>query len=341
MTYRLLAFDIDGTIHDRQTDTPLTERTKQAVARVMETGAGVTLATGRTYESALMFSRNLGITLPIICYQGSLTSNPVTHEIVRETPLPLPLARRLIRFLEERGLNPEVYVREHCYVQKMTDAVRQSEQLLKMRAEVDTVDTLFGSYPIGVNRMTRERPLWLIVTGPPASGKTTLARRLAQDLRIPLFEKDVFKEVLYQALGFGDRDWSRRIGMSAVNLLFLTADRMLRIGASLVTESNFYRRLSSDRVGEIADNAKARVVQVHCSAPPDILVERNAARLAPSKLRSGHHVMPSEELLEGVRSGIWEPLDIPSKTIRVDTSSFFDYADVLQSIHQDGPNQSG
>ncbi len=189
--------------------------------------------------------------------------------------------------------------------------------------------------------MTRERPLWLIVTGPPASGKTTLARRLAQDLRIPLFEKDVFKEVLYQALGFGDRDWSRRIGMSAVNLLFLTADRMLRIGASLVTESNFYRRLSSDRVGEIADNAKARVVQVHCSAPPDILVERNAARLAPSKLRSGHHVMPSEELLEGVRSGIWEPLDIPSKTIRVDTSSSFDYADVLQSIHQDGPNQSG
>ena len=157
---------------------------------------------------------------------------------------------------------------------------------------------------------------------------------------MPLFEKDVFKDVLYQALGFGDKDWSRQIGVSAINLLLLTADRMLRTGASLVTESNFYRQLSSERVGEIADNAKARVVQVHCSAPPDILVTRNAARLAPSRLRPGHHVMPSEELLGGIRSGTWEPLDIPSKTIHVDTSGSFDYANVLRNIYQEAPHLS-
>ena len=155
MTYRLLAFDIDGTIYERITNTPLTKRTKQAVARVMETGAGVTLATGRTYKSSLMFSRDLGLTLPIICYQGSLTSNPVTHEIVRETPAPLPLARRLIRLLEERGLNPEVYVRDHCYVQEMTDAVRQSEQLLKIKAELVT----------SLIRDIHEPPTKIVVTG--------------------------------------------------------------------------------------------------------------------------------------------------------------------------------
>ena len=135
MTYRLLALDIDGTLHDRQTDTPLTERTKQAVARVLETGAGVTLATGRMYNSSLPFSRALGITLPIICYQGALTSNPVTQEIVRETPIPLHLAHRLIRLLEDRGLNPYVFVRDHFYVREMTETVRQYEEVLKIEAD--------------------------------------------------------------------------------------------------------------------------------------------------------------------------------------------------------------
>lgn len=188
--------------------------------------------------------------------------------------------------------------------------------------------------------MTNEPPLRLIVTGPPAAGKTTLARRIAQDLRLPLFEKDVLKDTLYEAMGSGDQDWSRRIGIAAINLLFLTADRMLRTGSSVITESNFYTRLSSGQAGEIADSAKAKVVQVPCSGSSHTLATRNAARLTPSGLRPGHHVMPSEELLEGIRSGIWEPLDIPSTIIRVDTSSSFDYAHILRNICLEAPHIS-
>ena len=160
------------------------------------------------------------------------------------------------------------------------------------------------------------------------------------DLDIPLYEKDVFKDTLFQTLGSGDKAWSQQVGMAAIRLLFLVADRMLRTGASLATECNFATRLSSEQVGEIADNAGAIVVQVHCSAPPKTLVERNAARLAPPNLRPGHHVMSSEELLEGLRSGSWEPLDVPSKIIRVDTSIAFDYSSVLRDINQDAPRRS-
>lgn len=183
--------------------------------------------------------------------------------------------------------------------------------------------------------MNVEPPLWVIVTGPPAAGKTTLARRIALDLGLPLFEKDAYKDALFADLGFGDKDWSRLIGISAINLLFFTADRMLQSGASLITESNFYTQLSSERACAIANNAKAKVIQVHCSASPEVLLKRNAIRLDGNQQRPGHHVMPDEELLEGIRNGTWEALDVLSEIIRVDTSRpLFDYPNVIESIRR-------
>ena len=44
------------------------------------------------------------------------------------------------------------------------------------------------------------RPLVLIISGPPCTGKTTLARRLATDLGLPLMCKDTIKEVLFERL---------------------------------------------------------------------------------------------------------------------------------------------
>ncbi len=113
---------------------------------------------------------------------------------------------------------------------------------------------------------------------------------------------------------------------------------MLRAGASLLTEANFYRQFDSERATEVLKNVQARGVQVHCSAPLEFLVERNARRLTPSEQRPGHHVMLSEELLSGIRTGTWEPLDVPSEIIRVDTSRSFGYGNILQRICEVAPH---
>ncbi|SED18936.1 shikimate kinase [Streptomyces sp. TLI_105] len=45
---------------------------------------------------------------------------------------------------------------------------------------------------------------FVIVSGLPASGKTTLGRRLATGLGLPLVDKDAILEFLYGSLGVGD-----------------------------------------------------------------------------------------------------------------------------------------
>ena len=46
-------------------------------------------------------------------------------------------------------------------------------------------------------------PLLVVVTGPPASGKTSVAEELASRLGVAFLSKDTFKEVLYEHLGSG------------------------------------------------------------------------------------------------------------------------------------------
>ena len=92
----------------------------------------------------------------------------------------------------------------------------------------------------------------LIVGGPPASGKTTLARRLAADLRLPLLSRDDCKERLFDTLGTGwptataapnhdatDRAWSRRLGGASYELLWGALETQLAAGVATIVESNF------------------------------------------------------------------------------------------------------
>lgn len=67
---RMLAVDIDGTIVGH--DTTLSERTIAAIREAVARGVRVSLATGRTPGSAVVFALRLGLVDPIIGHQGAV-----------------------------------------------------------------------------------------------------------------------------------------------------------------------------------------------------------------------------------------------------------------------------
>jgi predicted kinase len=159
-----------------------------------------------------------------------------------------------------------------------------------------------------------ETPLLIVVTGPPAAGKTTIAREVAARLRLPLLAKDTIKEALFDGLGTGDLEWSQRLGAGTFLALLALVEESIAAGASLVVEANFVR--SSEYAARLA-RLPSRFVQVHCSAPLALLHERYGDR----ERHPGHvDAERIDALRDAVESGRHDPLDLPGETIRLDTS---------------------
>src|SRR5207237_374292 len=122
-------------------------------------------------------------------------------------------------------------------------------------------------------------PCVLLVTGAPASGKSTLGRRLAKDLGLPYITKDLFKETLFDTLGWGDRAWSRRAGLASTQLLCRTAAALLEAGQSIAMESNFYPQWDTPALLELGVMYGCQFVQGRVqSRRPDALRAFRATR---------------------------------------------------------------
>ena len=109
---RLIALDIDGTIIGD--DHEIAERTIAAVRGAMERDVAVSLVTGRMVSSAMRFAQDLGLTGPIVGYQGGLIrAMPLPGsrrlgKLLLHTPLPAESARAILGWTRAHGLDPHV-----------------------------------------------------------------------------------------------------------------------------------------------------------------------------------------------------------------------------------------
>ncbi len=174
----------------------------------------------------------------------------------------------------------------------------------------------------------------VIVGGAPASGKSTISRQLSDDLQIPAFGKDDFKEVLFDSIGYRDREWSRHLGRASHELLVLCARKLIAKGESCIIESTF-RPDDALLFEQLRHSHPARMIQIFCHAPLEEMCERFRHRASGGSRHPGHcDESNGEELIRLIESGNFVPLEIDGQLIQINTgaASRHDFQSQYQSI---------
>ena len=157
---------------------------------------------------------------------------------------------------------------------------------------------------------------YIVVSGAPGSGKTQLARPLAEQLRIPLLSKDVIKEALFDELGIGDRLWSRRMGRASMAVLY----RIAATCPAAVIEAVFHRDVSIQDLKAL----EKPLIELHCHCDPELAISRFENR-AEEERHPGHldSRQPRNKLEELVQEGC-QPLGLDGPLLEVDTTGEVD-----------------
>jgi len=160
---RLIALDIDGTLIGD--DLAIGERTRAAIREASARDVAVSLVTGRMVSSAMRFADVLGLTGPIVGYQGGLIrampelGTRRLGKLLVHTPLAASTAQTIVRWTREHGMDPHVNHLERFILR--ADDPRADDYSAFMGARAELVEDLIGAidHPVTKVLAVGEPPL--------------------------------------------------------------------------------------------------------------------------------------------------------------------------------------
>ena len=114
--FRLLVVDIDGTLINRAGDISAADR--QALARAIEKGIGVSLSTGRVGQACRKVIELLSLDGYHVFADGALVADPQSDREIYVEPIPRGLVKEMVEFVHGHEMRIDFYSSRQFFVEK-------------------------------------------------------------------------------------------------------------------------------------------------------------------------------------------------------------------------------
>ena len=127
----------------------------------------------------------------------------------------------------------------------------------------------------------------IIIAGMPATGKSTIAKKIAGKLGLPILEKDDIKEELFDTVGYKDLTEKRMLDRAATAVLLRCTESVLKSGQALIIVNNFESNMR-EKVQQMIDSCACSSVMVFLDGDPEVLYARYVERDRKRSRHMGH-----------------------------------------------------
>jgi len=176
----------------------------------------------------------------------------------------------------------------------------------------------------------------IVLTGMPATGKSTVCKALAEHFGFTVVEKDAIKEELFDTLGFTCYAEKRALDHAANAVVIHVTEQILKVGGSVIIDNNF-DDVSGKRFRKLLEQYGPKCACVFLRGDLDVLHERYTRRDNAHARHLGHvlqehypprpgdslyYTMTRDEFEEKFMKRGMDSFECPGERLEIDTTDF-------------------